>query len=246
MARYQVILVYDGTEFAGFQRQRSKRTVQGEVEAALRRLGWQGWSILAAGRTDAGVHAAGQVIACDLDWNHSEEDLQRALNAYLPPDLAARHVGEAAADFHPRYAARERRYRYRLLLAPVRDPLRERYAWRVWPAPALAPMQQAASTLPGEHDFAAFGAPTRPGGSTRRRMLAAEWQALEDELTFEIRGDAFLYHMVRRLVFSLVEVGRGRMAVETFAACLADPPAEPPQGLAPAHGLTLVEVVYPV
>ncbi|HSO26919.1 MAG TPA: tRNA pseudouridine(38-40) synthase TruA [Anaerolineales bacterium] len=246
MARYQIILIYDGTDFAGYQRQIGKRTVQGEVEAALRRLGWAGKTIQAAGRTDAGVHAAGQVIACNLDWNHAPEALQRALNANLPSDLAAKSVRLADPDFHPRYDARERRYRYRLVCDAVRDPLRNRYAWQVWPAPELPLLQQAASALLGKHDFSAFGAPVRPGGSTRRTVFAAEWQAHADELWFEIRGDAFLYHMVRRLVFALVEVGRRRMAIEAFAACLNNPPAEPPQGLAPAQGLTLMEAVYPL
>ena len=105
MERYKVILAYDGTEFQGFQRQTNTRTVQGVVEAALHRLGWQGQRLLAAGRTDAGVHAVGQVVAFDLDWPHTPQALANALNAYLPPSVAARHVQPVPADFHPRYHA---------------------------------------------------------------------------------------------------------------------------------------------
>ncbi len=114
MARYQVILAYDGTHFVGFQRQGRSRTVQGVVEAALRQLGWQGRAILSAGRTDTGVHAAGQVIAFDLDWTHPEKELGRAINANLPQDVAVRSVAPASPDFHPRFDATARRYRYHL------------------------------------------------------------------------------------------------------------------------------------
>ena len=128
MARYQVVLAYDGGRYNGFQRQRSGigRTVQGEVENSLRRIGWDGRTILSAGRTDSGVHAAGQVIAFDLEWKHTLDELQAALNAHLPADIAARSVQPAAGDFHPRYAARMRCYRYRIYCQPVRDPLGER------------------------------------------------------------------------------------------------------------------------
>ena len=133
MARYQVILAYDGTDFWGFQRQPGnvkRRTVQGVVEAALKQLGWSGEKILAAGRTDTGVHASGQVVAFDLDWQHDEDALLAALNAHLPQDVAVWAVQRAADDFHPRYAARSRCYEYRLFCQPRRHPLLERYAWQ--------------------------------------------------------------------------------------------------------------------
>src|SRR5512142_2393325 len=125
MERYKVILAYDGTHFFGFQRQGETRTVQLEVEAALRRLNWQGKTILSAGRTDSGVHATGHVIAFDLQWAHSLQQLGRALNANLPEDVAVKAVELAAADFHPRYDARSRCYRYQVLFAPARDPLHD-------------------------------------------------------------------------------------------------------------------------
>src|ERR1051325_6628960 len=131
MARYQLTLAYDGTNFFGSQRQASKRTVQGELESALRKLGWTGRSVLMAGRTDTGVHATGQVASCDLDWSHADEELLRALNATLPGDLAVQKVCTVNADFHPRFDATSRCYRYRLFCRAVRDPIRERFGWRI-------------------------------------------------------------------------------------------------------------------
>ncbi len=247
MARYQVILAYDGTDFYGFQRQKKgskARTVQGAVEAALRQIGWQGLTILSAGRTDTGVHASGQVIAFDLDWVHSPEALQAAMNANLPPDVSARAVAPAQPDFHPRYAALARRYRYRIFCESVRDPLRERYAWRVWPAIAPERLQRAASYLAGEHDFAAFGTPPRAGGKTVRKVFQASWRADADGLTFEIAANAFLYHMVRRLVQIQVEVGQGGLEPEEVRICLGNGLPGQVKGLAPPQGLTLVDVIY--
>ena len=249
MARYQVVLVYDGTEFQGFQRQAKdssiSRTVQAVVEAVLQQLGWQDRSILVAGRTDTGVHASGQVIAFNLDWKHSVDELRAALNALLPMDVAARSVNPVKADFHPRYGALARRYRYRIYCQAVRDPLRDRFAWRVWPAVETNRMEQAARHLIGTHDFASFGTPPRSGGSTIRSVSQAGWYMEGADLVFEIVGNAFLYHMVRRLVFVLVAIGQRRLEPETISGCLEGSSQSIVQGLAPSQGLTLVEVIYP-
>lgn len=243
MERYQIILAYDGTHFQGFQRQGRQRTVQAEVENALRHLGWQGRAILFAGRTDSGVHASGQVIACDLEWAHSPETLGRALNAHLPDDVAVKAVMLAAPGFHPRFDARARCYHYRLYCQPHRDPLRDRYAWRVWPAPQLDRLAMAAALLVGRHDFAAFGSPTRPGGSTVRHVLAAEWQAQADEFYFEVWANAFLYRMVRRMTWVQVALAQGLIEPERLSAALHSQAALP-AGLAAPQGLTLVKVLY--
>ena len=253
IVRYQVILSYDGTDFQGFQRQARARTVQQVVETALRELNWQGKSVLAAGRTDAGVHAYGQVITFDLEWGHTPEELQRALNALLPPEVVARQVLEAPPDFHPRYDAISRCYHYCIFTGEVRDPLRERYAWRVWPALDFDALQQAARYLPGRHDFAAFGSPPRAKGSTIRTVFSAGWEQYSDRpagrngvptLVFEIVADAFLYHMVRHLVSFQVEIGQGSKAVDVTEKYLSGQMIAPVQGLAPSNGLTLVEVNY--
>jgi len=241
MARYQIILAYDGSDFVGSQRQAGSRTVQGELERALGRIGWQGRSILLAGRTDTGVHASGQVAAFDLDWGHGLDDLQDALNANLPRDMAVREVKPTAENFHPRFDATSRRYRYRLFYDPLRDPLRERYAWRLWPP--LGNLKPLAGIWSGTHDFAAFGSPMKPGGSTRRTVLSAAWKGRGHDWSFEIQADAFLYRMVRRLVFLQVAVGQGKLQAEDLVRAL-EAPTRLPAGLAPASGLTLVEVRY--
>jgi len=243
MARYKIILAYDGTDFQGYQRQGKARTVQLVVEAALVKLGWGGETILSAGRTDSGVHASGQVIAFDLDWGHSVEELVCALNANLPDDVAAKDGAQVEENFHPRYDAVERTYRYRIHMTPHRNPLRERFSWRVWPSLELGALRDAARLIPGSYDFAAFGSPPKAGGSTRRVVYSAGWDELGGELVFEIRGNAFLYHMVRRLVFIQVQIGQGRLGLDDLKRALTEIQALPP-GLAPAHGLTLCEVRY--
>lgn len=254
MARYKFILAYDGTSFAGSQRQAKRRTVQGELEKALQKLGWMGRSVILAGRTDTGVHASGQVAACDLDWSHGLETLRDAMNSNLPPDMAVQHVEAVAADFHPRFDATSRMYRYRLFCGNVRDPLREKFAWRVWPSFDGKVLRKTARIFPGERDFAAFGSAPRAQSSTVRRIIASKWTRLalsEDEgardgWQFEVRGDAFLYRMVRRLVFVQVAAAQGRCSIENLVRVLEEPALKGrlPAGLAPAHGLTLVEVTY--
>ncbi len=248
MARYQVILAYDGTNFVGFQRQaqgKKSRTVQAVIETALRQIGWQGASILAAGRTDTGVHAAGQVVAFDLEWLHGEQALLAALNANLPPDVAAQVAFERRVDFHPRYDALARSYRYRIFCRPLRDPLHERYAWRVWPAPELERLQACAQELVGSHDFAAFGSSPHPGGATMRQVLEAGWRAQADEFIFEITANAFLYRMVRHLVGLQVSIGQGALEIVVINRCFQSGSRELVKTLAPAQGLSLVQVIYP-
>ncbi len=243
MARYQIILAYDGTDFSGSQRQANARTVQGVLETALKRLGWAGRTIWLAGRTDAGVHATGQVAAFDLDWAHSPAALLRALNAHLPPDVAIRALQRAADDFHPRFHARARRYRYHLYCQPVRHPLQDRYAWRVWPPCEPATLKQAAAIFLGQHHFAAFGTPPRPESSPVRQVFFSAWQQEGDHWYYEVEANAFLYRMVRRLVFAQVAAAQGRLPLNALQAALQGR-AVPLAGLAPARGLTLVQVRY--
>jgi tRNA pseudouridine38-40 synthase len=246
MARYQIILAYDGTAFSGSQRQAKSRTVQGELEKALTRLGWQGKSVLLAGRTDTGVHAAGQVAAFDLAWNHPLDELVAALNGNLPVDMVVSAAKIVSDDFHPRFDATSRRYRYCLFCQPLRDPLRERYAWRVWPALDGNALQEAAQLFPGRHEFAAFGSPPHPGSSTIRTVMKAGWRPQGDEWIFEVQAEAFLYRMVRKLVHVQVAVGQGKLSAQRIVDALEGKPGTLPGGLAPSNGLTLIEVTYPV
>ncbi len=251
MARYKLTLAYEGTDFFGSQRQATSRTVQGELEKALRRLGWTGRSVILSGRTDTGVHATGQVAAFDLDWAHADDDLIHALNAALPADMAVHQARTVNAKFHPRFDAVSRCYRYRLFCQSLRDPIRERFAWRVWPPIDEAVIASTAQLLLGTHDFSGFGSPTTPKGTTVRTVMKAEWtRTREDEWYLQVQADAFLYRMVRRLVFVQVAVSQGRISAEAVARSLAKqaPPEfgseKLPSGLAPAHGLTLIEVAY--
>jgi tRNA pseudouridine38-40 synthase len=243
MALYKVNLAYDGTDFLGFQRQGSGRTVQFEVECALRRLNWQDETIFSAGRTDTGVHAEGQVISFDLDWAHSPEALGKALNANLPHDVAVKWVGLAEEGFHPRYSACWRKYCYQLYSQPERHPLLDRYALCVWPGAELDLLSESARFLIGCHDFSAFGRSPRPGGHTVREVFQANWAEVDGIVKFTVKANAFLYHMVRRMVYLQLQVGQGRLSLEDFAGAVNQSKKQIP-GLAPPQGLVLLEVGY--
>jgi tRNA pseudouridine38-40 synthase len=244
MARYQAILAYDGSGFQGSQRQANRRTVQGEFEKALGILNWTARSVLLSGRTDAGVHASGQVVAFDLEWAHPIEALLNALNANLPFDLAVRSLSLAPADFHPRFDATSRKYRYRLFCDATRDPLRERFLWRVHPPVEGEALVRNANVFLGTHDFAAFGSPTSPRGTTVRTVTESGWRQMPGgEWQYEVKADAFLYRMVRRLVFAQVSAAQGKSSPEDIKRALSKQ-EKLPAGIAPAHGLTLVEVTY--
>ena len=201
-------------------------------------------AILSAGRTDTGVHASGQVIAFDLEWIHGEQALGRALNANLPEDVSVQAVEIAPAEFHPRFDAIARCYEYQIVNSSWRNPLKDRYAWRIWPPCEEERLQEAASLLVGTHDFAAFGSPPRPGGSTIRMVHQASWRKNgAGSLSFEVMANAFLYHMVRRMVFVQVLFGQERLSlVELQNGIEAASPMTP--GLAPPQGLVLKEVRY--
>lgn len=243
--RYRATVAYDGTGYYGFQRQANAApTIQGTLEAALGRISGQPIRVVGAGRTDAGVHATGQVIAFDLEWRHSLVNLRNALNANLPDDVAVLAVQETAPDFHPRYDALSRSYVYRLYVAPVRDPLRRLVAWHLTSAVDIGAMQAAADCLIGTHDFSAFGSPPQ-GSNTVRTVYEAHWRSEgEGQFAFTITADAFLYQMVRHIVGTLVAVGQGRMTGEAFRDILADRARDRVEPPAPPHGLTLVAVHY--
>jgi tRNA pseudouridine38-40 synthase len=250
------LVEYDGTRFAGFQRQSPEKgpTVQGELEAVLRRIAGEAIRVEAAGRTDAGVHASGQVINFHSGPRRLDAATwQRALNALLPPDIAVRAACAVADEFRARRSALARSYRYRILCAPVRAPLRERYVWRVPRRLDVAAMRAAAELLLGEHDFGAFGSSPydrpRDGyrGQTVRTMLrvGCAWSATaSDEVVCDFTANAFLSGMVRRLVGTLVRVGEGQLTPEGFGAILAARDKAQAGMAAPPQGLCLVGVAY--
>ncbi len=232
--RYRARVEYDGTDFFGFQAQPGTRTVQGVLEAALASLSdGVRQPVDGAGRTDAGVHATGQVIAFTYAGRLSAPELQQALNAILPEDVALHDLRRAPRGFHPRYAARYREYRYTVWNGP-RSPLRERFALRVRTPLDTAAMARAGSILEGRHDFTAFGGGDRQPVRTVHAVRVRREGRL---VTIDVRADAFLRGMVRRIVAVLLEVGRGKMDETAVAAALAERrpalggAAAPPQGL---------------
>lgn len=240
------VVEYDGTEFAGFQVQVGERTVQGEIERALEAVTGQRVRLAGAGRTDAGVHATGQVIAFSADWRHGIPVLQRALNAVLAADVAIADMGPAAAGFHPRYSATSRSYRYTILNQEWRSPLWRRTTWHVKEPLDVPQMAVAGRYLVGTHDFTTFGRPPDGQENAVRTVLRAEWQARDRVLTFEIEADAFLYRMVRSVVGTLVLVGGGNLRAEEVADMLQARDRSLVRQVAPAQGLCLTTVSYPV
>jgi tRNA pseudouridine38-40 synthase len=245
MPTFKITLAYDGTNYVGWQRQAEGTSIQGLIEAALRELEGGEVVVHGAGRTDAGVHALGQVASCVLDRQVDPAVLNRALNARLPPDVRALSVEAAAAGFHARFAAKKKIYRYRFSDAAVTSPFERLYAWHVVGALDVDAMDTAARALEGEHDFAAFAS---AGGGTRttvRRIHSArvtrDPQAL---IIFDIAGNGFLRHMVRAIAGTLVEVGRGRMPCEAVRHVLASRERAQAGPTAPARGLFLVSVEY--
>jgi tRNA pseudouridine38-40 synthase len=199
--------------------------------------------VVGSGRTDRGVHARGQVVGFCSGWRHGEQDLQRALNAVLPPDVAVLELGAAPEGWHPRFSAVRRHYRYAVLNQPVRSPMDRRYA-HVEPVPLnLAALNEGSELLVGAHDFAAFGQPTRDEG-TVRQVFEARWQREGHWFTFDVVGNAFLRGMVRSIVGTLLQVGAGQWPVSRVLEVLRSRDrglAAPP---APACGLCLMNVEY--
>jgi tRNA pseudouridine38-40 synthase len=247
MIRYRATLAYDGSAYYGYQVQPDKPTVQGFVEAAVARVLGIVTTVWAAGRTDTGVHATGQVIAFDAVWKHEDATLLRAINACLPDDIALQDLTQQA-NFHPRFDALSRTYRYGIAVVHVRQPLLARRAWQLhYPLDEVA-MQDAANHIIGEHDFAAFGNPPQ-GENTVREVFRSEWLIeplpIGKRFIYEVEATAYLHHMVRRLVGTQVAVGRGLLSLEAFVALLKSADLSQNKWIAPPQGLTLTQVHYP-
>jgi tRNA pseudouridine38-40 synthase len=239
--RFRATVEYDGTDFFGFQVQSGVRTVQGELEAALAHLSdGERRAVDGAGRTDAGVHALGQVIAFTYTGRLAADELGRALDALLPSDVAIRDLRRTTRAFHPRHAARYREYRYTVWNGP-RSPLRERTALGVRVPLDTAAMARAGSAFIGRHDFRAFGATDR---SPVRTVMAVRVRQQGRLVTIDVRADSFLRGQVRRMVAVLLEVGLGKMDDTAVRSALAG--GEPAfKGTAvPAKGLCLRRVAF--
>ena len=273
MPAFRVVLAYDGTDFVGWQRQAAGVSVQGLLEEALRELDERDVAVTGAGRTDAGVHALGQVAAFSIERPLTTDAVVRALNARLPDAVRVLSAEEALPSFHARFDARAKSYRYRICNADVISPFERRYAWHVPGALDGAAMRAAAQMLEGVHDFAAFQSTGSNVRTTEREIFSSRLQIADCRLqidwaiksaesaesaesaicnsqsaiiAYEITGSGFLRHMVRAIVGSIVEVGRGRHPPEWMAEVLASRDRGRAGPTAPAGGLFLVSVTYGV
>ena len=244
MRTLKLTLAYDGTRFVGWQRKAEGESIQGLLEDALARFEGASVDVHGAGRTDAGVHALGQVASARVTFVHDTATLARALNALLPEDIRVVDVAEAAPDFHARFDARFKTYQYEMRTTPVSTPFDRAYVWHLPEPLDLNAMRQAAAVLVGTHDFAAFQSTGSETSSTVRTIFRSELLAGDGLLTYEIAGDGFLRHMVRAIVGTLVEIGRGRRPVSTMADLVAGGTRADAGATAPARGLFLVRVDY--
>ncbi|HQE91770.1 MAG TPA: tRNA pseudouridine(38-40) synthase TruA [Anaerolineae bacterium] len=241
--RVKAVVAYDGTGYGGFQRQTNAPSIQEELERALEKLMGVPCRVLAAGRTDAGVHAAGQVIAFDTLWGHSLTDLQRGINALLPQQIAVWRLEIAEPTFHPRYEALRRWYRYTLYRGAVRNPLVGRFSLHIARSLNVEAMRLAAARLVGQQDFTAFGSPAA-GGSAIREVYRAVWTEQDAWLYFDIEANAFLYRMVRLIVGTLLRVGEGVLSPEEFGDILRTRDRRQAGPAVSAQGLCLQQVYY--
>jgi tRNA pseudouridine38-40 synthase len=243
--RYRMTVEYDGTDFAGWQRQDNAPTVQATIEDALATMTGAPTAIRGAGRTDAGVHALGQVAHFDSDANIPPHGYARGLNSILPRTIAIRDVQPAAPDFDARFSAHQKLYRYSIWTAESRSPLRDRYVWHLRRKLAVDEMQRAADALVGKHDFAAFRAADCERKTTVRTVARLAIARPENELvTVEVEADAFLKNMVRIIVGTLVEVGYGKRGADDVQRILDGRDRRAAGVTAPAQGLVLVHVDY--
>jgi tRNA pseudouridine38-40 synthase len=244
--RIRLVVEYDGSALSGWQRQANGPTVQGLLEDALGQLlaSPTPVPVVGASRTDAGVHARGQVAAFTTTRDISLVGIRRGLNTLLPPAVAIASVTLAEPGFHPRFSSSGKHYRYQILARPDRSP---RWATRAWHRPTrldLPAMTAAAATLLGEHDFAAFRAAGCTAKTTSRRLDAIDLTQAADVLSVDVRGNAFLRHMVRIIVGTLVDVGEGRLTPAQVAEILASRDRTRAGQTAPPYGLELIEVFY--
>lgn len=240
----KVVLEYDGANFAGWQQQARGRTVEAELRRALKSITGRDVTVYAAGRTDAGAHAEGQVANFHTDGRISPLRLMAALNARLPEDVAVLSAEEVPVDFHARYSARWRRYRYRYLDRPARPALQRRRCWHVRGPLDVEAMGSAAAALVGKHDWTSFCSASEPAGDRVREMRTARVARRGDFVELELVAEGFLRGMVRSIAGALAEVGRHRRPPEWVGEVLRARDRRQAPRTAPAGGLTAMEVVY--
>ena len=245
MRTIKLVVQYDGGDYVGWQRQGKGVSVQGLIEEALTTIDGAPVTLHGAGRTDAGVHAIGQVASARVASPIEDWQLIRALNAHLPDAIRVTELTTVPDAFHARFSATAKTYEYRIWNGRTVPPFVRRYAWHVIEPLNLPLMEQASQAIPGEHDFAAFRSARSMNHTTVRQITSAGWRRDgEHTLVFEIGGQGFLRYMVRSLVGTLVEIGRGQRPAEDVARLLAAPDRAQAGRTAPALGLFLMKVEY--
>lgn len=245
MKNYKVTVMYDGSRYDGWQRQENTaNTIQGKIETMLSRLMEEPVEIFGAGRTDAGVHAKGQVFHVRLNTEWSSEELLKQMNRYLPEDIAITAVREADIRFHSRLNARGKIYEYRIHNSAVRNPFLRKYSYQVEEALDLEAMRRAAELLTGTWDFQSFCSAKRSKKSTVRTIYEIRLDREGDDILLTFYGDGFLYNMVRILTGTLIETGLGRRSPESMREILEKKDRAAAGFTAPAQGLCLREVRY--
>ncbi len=247
MRVFKLVLAYDGSNYSGWQVQPGRTTLQGTLEEALARITGQHVRVTGSGRTDAGVHALAQVASFRSETELATNVLHKALNAELPRDMAVFSVEEADAGFHARASARRKRYRYQLDDRPIRDVFSRRYSWHCRHRLDAEAMHRAAQSLAGRHDFSSFETSGSARRSSVRTVFAISVQRVGEQpggISLEIEADGFLYNMVRTIVGTLVEVGRGVRDESWPAEVLEARDRKAAGQTAPAHGLFLLRVDY--
>ncbi len=242
--KFVAVIEYDGGAYHGWQLQKNLPTIQGAIETALHKITGGLVRVHGAGRTDAGVHALGQVAHFTLVWNHEPARLQKALNALLPNDTAIVSLSLANFGFHARHSAKNKTYVYSILNSSNPSPIRRNFTWRIPRRLDTEAMNAAARELLGTHDFATFGSPTGGTPSTVRQILKTRCEQCNDLITFTITGTGFLKYMVRSIVGTLVEVGIGKKSPTDFPNILESKDRSMAGATAPAHGLCLHSVEY--
>mgnify|MGYP002868992738 CR=1 FL=1 len=245
MRNIRLLLQYEGTKYQGWQRQQSTdHTIQGKLETLLSKMCKETIEIQGSGRTDAGVHALGQVANFHTNSEMTVEEMQTYMNTYLPEDIAVLQVTEAGPRFHSRLNASGKHYIYRVINSGIPDVFLRRYAIRVPEKLDLDAMRKAAAYLCGEHDFKSFTSSKKGKKSTVRRIDSIEITQEDTLLTFSFQGNGFLHHMIRILMGTLLEVGKGERSPESIPELLDAKNRELAGPLMPAKGLTLVEIFF--
>ncbi len=244
MRKLLLVVQYDGTEYFGFQRQPALPTIQGELEDALSQLLRRRAAITGAGRTDAGVHAIGQTVTFETDSPIPASRVTAALNALLPDAIAVVEATEVPESFHPRYDAAGKLYGYRILNRELRSPFIGRYAWHLNWELDLDVMRGAAGVLLGEHDFVAFSSSGSSVEGTVRELRRLDIERHGDLIEVRVEANGFLYMMVRRIVGTLVDAGRGLVTVDEVREVLQSLDRTRVKTMAPPQGLTLIKVMY--